>query len=44
MEIDKLKNRLAEQKGIKIIRIREEDPITTNEMRKLIFQNHEIKR
>lgn len=38
MEVDKLKNKLAEQKGIKIIRIREDKPITTKEMRKLIFE------
>jgi very-short-patch-repair endonuclease len=37
MEVDKLKNKMAEDKGIRIIRIREESPITTTEMKKLIF-------
>jgi hypothetical protein len=37
MEVDKLKNKMAVDKGMKIIRIREESPVTTAEMKKLIF-------
>jgi len=37
MEVDKLKNKMAEDKGMRIIRIREESPVTTAEMKKLIF-------
>lgn len=35
--VDKEKTKLAEAKGYKIIRIREEEPITTEQMRKLIW-------
>lgn len=37
MKVDELKNKMAENKGIKIIRIREDEPISTEEMKKLIF-------
>ena len=37
MKVDKLKTNMAKQSGIKIIRIREESPITTDQMRKLIW-------
>lgn len=36
MEVDKMKNAIAEKHGHKIIRIREDDPITTAELRKLL--------
>ena len=39
MRVDEMKNKMANDKGIRIIRIREESPITTDEMRKLIWQN-----
>ena len=35
--VDKLKNEMAIEKGIKIIRIREDEPITADQMKKLIF-------
>lgn len=35
--VDNLKNKMAEKKGIKIIRIREDEPITIEQMKKLIF-------
>ena len=35
--VDKLKNEMAAEKGIRIIRIREEEPVTTEQMKKLIF-------
>ena len=35
--VDKLKNEMAAEKGIKIIRIREDEPVTTEQMKKLIF-------
>jgi very-short-patch-repair endonuclease len=37
MRVDKLKNEMAHKKGIKIIRIREEAPITREELKKLIW-------
>lgn len=37
MKVDELKNKIAEKKGIKVIRIREDEPITTDQMRKLIW-------
>lgn len=37
MKVDALKNKMAEDKGIKIIRIREDEPITPEQMRKLIW-------
>lgn len=37
MKIDELKNNMAEEKGIKIIRIREDEPVTIEQMRKLIW-------
>lgn len=35
--VDNLKNKMAEKKGMKIIRIREDEPITIEQMKKLIF-------
>lgn len=35
--VDMEKNKMAEKKGIKIIRIREEEPITTEQMKELIW-------
>lgn len=35
--VDELKNKMAEKKGMKIIRIREDEPITLKQMKKLIF-------
>jgi very-short-patch-repair endonuclease len=35
--VDKLKNEMALKKGIKIIRIREDEPITTEQMKGLIW-------
>ncbi len=37
MRVDELKNKLAKDKGYRIIRIREEQPVTTEQMRKLIW-------
>lgn len=37
MRVDEYKNGLAKKNGYKIIRIREEEPITTEQMRKLIW-------
>lgn len=37
MIVDAEKNKLAEKKGIKIIRIREDEPITTEQMKELIW-------
>jgi very-short-patch-repair endonuclease len=37
MKVDELKNTIAKEKGMKIIRIREEAPITENEMKALIW-------
>jgi very-short-patch-repair endonuclease len=37
MRVDELKNKMASDKGYKIIRIREEEPITSEQMRKLIW-------
>jgi very-short-patch-repair endonuclease len=37
MRVDEIKNKLAEKKGMKIIRIREDEPITMEQMKKLIF-------
>jgi len=37
MIVDELKNKMAQEKGIKIIRIREDEPITAEQMKKLIF-------
>lgn len=37
METDKLKNEIAEKKGIRIIRIREDKPIGPDELKKLIW-------
>jgi hypothetical protein len=36
MMVDSLKNRMAGEKGIKLIRIREDEPVTPEQMRKLI--------
>jgi hypothetical protein len=37
MKVDKLKNYMAEKKGIKIVRIREESPVTKEQLKKLIW-------
>lgn len=37
MIVDELKNKMAQEEGYKIIRIREDEPITPDEMRKLIY-------
>lgn len=37
MRVDELKNKMASDKGYKIIRIREEEPITVEQMKELIF-------
>ena len=37
MRVDELKNSMANKKGIKIIRIREESPITMTQLKQLIF-------
>lgn len=37
MKVDEMKNQIAHKKGIKVIRIREDEPITTEQMRKLIW-------
>jgi hypothetical protein len=37
MKVDEIKNKMAEKKGMKIIRIREDEPITMEQMKKLIF-------
>jgi very-short-patch-repair endonuclease len=37
IKVDELKNKMAEKKGMKIIRIREDEPITMEQMKKLIF-------
>ena len=37
MVVDKLKNKIAEKKGMKIIRIREDEPITQSQLKKLIW-------
>ena len=37
MRVDELKTKMAKEKGYKIIRIREDEPITTEQMRKLIW-------
>ncbi len=37
MRVDEEKNNIAKKKGYKIIRIREDEPITTEQMRKLIW-------
>jgi hypothetical protein len=37
MRVDELKNKIAADKGYKIIRIREDEPITSEQMKKLIF-------
>jgi very-short-patch-repair endonuclease len=37
MKVDKLKNQIAERQGLKIVRIREEQPLTTDQFKKLIL-------
>jgi len=37
MATDVLKNKIAKNHGLKIIRIREDEPITMNQMKKIIF-------
>jgi len=37
MKVDEIKNKIAKKKGMKIIRIREDEPITIEQMKKLIF-------
>jgi len=37
MRVDEQKNKMAKDKGYRMIRIREEAPITTEQMRKLIW-------
>jgi very-short-patch-repair endonuclease len=37
MRVDELKNKMAADKGHKIIRIREDEPITVEQMKELIF-------
>jgi very-short-patch-repair endonuclease len=37
MRVDELKNKMASDKGYKIIRIREEEPITSEQMKDLIW-------
>ncbi len=37
MKVDEIKNKIAKKKGMKIIRIREDEPITMEQMKKLIF-------
>jgi hypothetical protein len=37
MKVDKLKNYIAEKKGMKIIRIREETPVTKEQLKELIW-------
>ncbi len=39
MEVDRIKNKLAESKGIRIVRIREDEPITKTQLKKLICQD-----
>ena len=36
MKVDKLKNRMAKEKGMKIIRIKENEPITQEQLKELI--------
>ena len=35
-QVDKLKNRIAEENGHRILRIREDEPITADEMRRIL--------
>lgn len=35
--VDELKNKIAKKKGIRIIRIREDEPVTESEMKELIW-------
>ena len=37
MESDKLKNKIAKEKGMKIIRIKENEPITQEKLKELIY-------
>lgn len=37
MRVDELKNKIAKEKGYKIIRIREDEPITSEQMKELIW-------
>jgi very-short-patch-repair endonuclease len=37
IKVDALKNEMAKKKGMKIIRIREDEPISSEQMKKLIF-------
>jgi very-short-patch-repair endonuclease len=37
IKVDALKNEIAKKKGMKIIRIREDEPISSEQMKKLIF-------
>ena len=37
MKVDKLKNRMAKEKGMKIIRIKENEPITQEQLKELIY-------
>lgn len=37
IKVDALKNEMAKKKGMRIIRIREDEPITSEQMRKLIW-------
>jgi very-short-patch-repair endonuclease len=37
MEVDKLKNEIAKKEGLKIIRIKEKEPITQDQLKKLIW-------
>ena len=37
MRVDELKNKMAADKGHKIIRIREDEPITVEQMKDLIW-------
>lgn len=39
MRVDALKNKMATDKGYRIIRVREDEPVTTEEMRALIWQD-----
>ena len=37
MRVDELKNKMAKKKGMRIIRIREDEPVTEDEMKELIW-------
>lgn len=37
MKVDEEKNKLAEKKGIRIIRIREDEPVSTEQLKELIW-------